>query len=884
MPLPTTVIETAPARTSNASTTRIIAPHVDTLRASGISEEEAMKRGIFSVVTDDGLDKTTLSHFGGKGLTGLVFPLTEADGTTSYQMRLDDRHVTDKQGKYIQESGRGAILTVPKARQHLVGKATKIVIVEGTRQTIAADIYLPDEWLLVGIQGAHNFSRAGVPLKEIGELVPEGSEPVLLFDADWKTNAQVWNAAKDLQSHLEIAIGTKKPKIATIPGGSKLGLDDVLGAVPVAEKRQETLMRIIGAASPSLGRKPAARRPTARSFASQMTGLVVSWEDGQTRERAIDDGTGGINPGELVADFAIRTTATWSGLDLLNPDSETGGAVRAPVHSMEIATGSGADRREATLPRVPDAKRRDVDWLLAQAGPAFSTLYFVRRTGPLADLRSAISSTVSEDKLDAYEYRHTGWIETEDEGVAYLHNKGAIGAEGAVEGLSARLADGVFSQVAYPDPDEIDEVEAVRQALSAVEHFADPTALYAMDGSCMHTLSGARQRGVVSVTGQPGSGKSTVAALVRARAATVFAEAQMVSAGSTARAIIDVGAGYHHGWVLLDDMWKSGDSERARSAHSVAASALARRGYDGAGAGVSRLGRSADGDGFDLKRPDGAEPGFCLVGERMPAAETEDLPLSALERMLHVQVTREGTLAGVDGKAASALEQLAASGVMVASTAGYLRWVARQIEEAGSLVAWRLEMASQRKRIEEQLAGTHADTIPSTRSREVVGQTILGWTMWISYAIEIGALTEEEGAELIADAYTRLAAAMAEHVATLRSDRDVVLDRLRSAIASGRASLTAGVDGAARIGRTYTPRGSDEAYVALSADEVAKLLGVSLAKARDALRAVSTPTPTGLATWPISFGDIKALKMYCVPMSTWEPGDATDEAATLEVF
>lgn len=878
---------TAPAPVAITRPTRIIAPHVDMLRKSGISEEEALARGIFSCMGPNDLDKTTLSHHGGGALTGLVFPLTEADGTTSYQMRLDDQHVTETRGKYLMESGRGAVLTVPKARQHLVGKAEKILIVEGTKQSISADIYAPDDWLVVGIQGCHSFSKAGVPLPEIGKLVTVNAEVIIAFDADVKSNINVWTAASDLQSHLHVNLGTQKPKIASIGGGSKLGLDDVLGTNPVPENRTSQLMRIIEAATTSLGRKPAKKKAPRKSIGASMAGVVMDWAAGQITERATQDADGTMHPGELLADFAIRTTATWSGRDDLNPHRETGGSTFEPFHSMVIATGSGDDRIEVELPRVPENRRHDIPWLLSQAGAEFTTLYYNGRPGQLADIRSAIRSSITDDKLNAHEYRRTGWVDDEVHGVAYLHNGEALSSSGFVRGMRSKLNDAVFSQIAYQDPQwdyhgaKIDAatVSAIDEALGAVQYFNDPTALYALEGNYFWGVSGGAQRGVVVAIGKPGSGKSTVAALVRSRSGKAFARGQMISASSTSKALADAGAGVHQGQVIIDDMWKVGDGEKARQGHSEAASQMTRRGYDGAGAGRARLGSNAEGD-WGTRRPDGSAPAFCLIGESLPAPNTESLPGSAQERMLVVRIDRETTLADTDGQSARALEQLAASGSMNLASSAFIQYVAGLIEARGGVPEWQAQLDEQRMKIEQKILNENAAAIPTTRAREVVASAIVGYSIWARFVRSIGRLSREEHDELMIDVYNHLVAAQAAHVADL-AQAETLIDALRSAVASGRAVIDGESSSADKIivGREYTPRGTENRMVAFLPDEVARVLGVSIAEARKGLKDVSVPDPKGAATWTVAFGSKSSARLYAVPMEIWNPGAEDEEPA-----
>jgi|GEM_PF-1201213 len=245
-----------------------ITPHHEQILAkAGIPRQAALDWGIWSSSTPDGLDGTDIDSEHNKGLTGLVFPLNRALGggryAVTYQMRIDDHLVDEESGqrKYAQASGVGAVINVPAMMVERVGNVRKFLVVEGTKQTIAASLYAPDDVLVIGIQGARNWSKDGIALPVLNELVPMGDdvEVFLGFDADWQTNPDVWAAAQYLSGHFKTGRGANV-KLLVVPGGKKVGLDDFLGTDPDPVARPRMLANLMADAVANLGRRPARKR------------------------------------------------------------------------------------------------------------------------------------------------------------------------------------------------------------------------------------------------------------------------------------------------------------------------------------------------------------------------------------------------------------------------------------------------------------------------------------------------------------------------------------------------------------------------------------------------------------------------------------------------
>jgi DNA polymerase I-like protein with 3'-5' exonuclease and polymerase domains len=132
-------------------------------------------------------------------------------------------------------------------------RAKKILIIEGTKQTLAAATHAPAEVAVYGIAGCRSWQVNGQPIPDLATA--DGREVVVILDADAAENPQVYQAGVELAAALELE-GATRITFARLPGGGTSGLDDILAGRP-ADRRQTYLAALITGAKP----KPADAKP-----------------------------------------------------------------------------------------------------------------------------------------------------------------------------------------------------------------------------------------------------------------------------------------------------------------------------------------------------------------------------------------------------------------------------------------------------------------------------------------------------------------------------------------------------------------------------------------------------------------------------------------------
>lgn len=227
------------------------------LEKSAISLEEAYKRGLRSSIHF--WDDPVWKPFKKKGVpqrhsAGLIIPHYSLHGTLSLQYKPDEPYLldwqnskTDKPRKYDWEKGAGNGVSIGyNAALRLdtcAGQRLRLLIVEGTRQAIAADIYAPGDCIVVGIPGIWNGQSDRVLQADILTLIQLGYivEIIIVPDGDFKTKPHVWGGAA-LLAELIAEASDKPVRFASLDEPE--GLDDYLGGLP-AEYRAERLAALI---------------------------------------------------------------------------------------------------------------------------------------------------------------------------------------------------------------------------------------------------------------------------------------------------------------------------------------------------------------------------------------------------------------------------------------------------------------------------------------------------------------------------------------------------------------------------------------------------------------------------------------------------------------
>jgi hypothetical protein len=107
----------------------------------------------------------------------------------------------------------------------------------------------------------------------------------VVFDADLKSNRDVWNAAAELRGTAK-AVKSAGVRFVAVPGSGSTGLDDFLANIGDPAKRREAMAALIEGASPDLPKAPAKKRST---------GPASAFFD----ERGGTSSGGGVIPGRL---------------------------------------------------------------------------------------------------------------------------------------------------------------------------------------------------------------------------------------------------------------------------------------------------------------------------------------------------------------------------------------------------------------------------------------------------------------------------------------------------------------------------------------------------------------------------------------------------------
>ena len=220
--------------------------HASLLASQAIDPERASEFGIYSALSAEDLPADLAAYTFAP--PGLVYPLRSLNGDVTHQIRQDNPKVNadgEKTAKYLQPKGSGTIITVPQIMQKRVRTATTLLIVEGTKQTLAAALVCEDNpnVLVIGLQGAYGWKQERRLHKDLQSIINDGAikQVEVLFDQDVSTNPNVWKAAKGLGENLNSVCGVALRNIAylSLPsiGGQKDGLDDFLGQLLPARRK-----------------------------------------------------------------------------------------------------------------------------------------------------------------------------------------------------------------------------------------------------------------------------------------------------------------------------------------------------------------------------------------------------------------------------------------------------------------------------------------------------------------------------------------------------------------------------------------------------------------------------------------------------------------------
>lgn len=797
---------------------------------------------------------------------GLLFPLRDREGLISWQIRPDRPQAdpaTGKPRKYILQAGVGSFLTVHPPMDALLANldtVKAILVVEGTKQTIAAVSWAGDDVLVLGVQGCWGWSSGGNPIPDFAGIV-EGRPVVVAFDADIATNAGVHAAAVRLSEHLKDVGASEvrwlKTRSAASADSPTEGLDDWLATRADKAAALRDAIKRAGKRIPAL----AVKRPTST--------LVADLDEKCVRSASVTIGSQ-TEKGTVVLSALPRIVTTTVVVDDL-----ADGVDPIIEHTMEVAI---AGRPAPAVVTVSDKKLdRPRDWLALIPDGSGTTVITPADHKTEVEVGNFIRTYDVDARRFDVGLTRTGWYVHDGQPV-WVHGGGAIGKDGAVDGIRSHLS-GMAGLVKLPDPSTIPDVGAdVRAVLDVANHLVDPTSWWALLGAVASSEAAIPPRGALLIAGEPGSGKTHLAKVATSMLNPKFGPqpggVPMATMDGTQNAVLHSGDGLHHCFVLVDDARDFADRERS-SQHRDAFDGLVRRAYGGGGAGKRRMTLDESGRivarGMDL-----AHPFIVLTSEYVPAASSAR---STVERLLSIEVSATSTFK--PGETAI-VERYAEDGALWRANAAYIQWVARDMvdeepDPVKALENWPNVVKAATAKIRADLDKAVADNI---RVREVVYPLIDGITLWFAFAADVTGYEKADLRRQAIEVIHLLVQAAVEHrEVQLGTETETHMTLIRSlvgVVASGDAWLSpdAGTTELSdsrhghRIGRHVTVDGTDA--VAILPEAVPTVLRDWNANAvRRALKKVAIRGSDGKLTRSIRI-DQSWTRCICIPKALWE--------------
>ena len=225
--------------------------HAAYLERHAVTIDTALNAGVYSINSVDELPEG-FRWYGELAVPSLAYPWTSPKGDVVIQLHPDvTLEIDGEKRKYLFLKGAPSVLWAVR----VVPGAVRIMLVEGTKQCLAAASWAPDDVSVYGMTGCAGWVHEGSPIADLA--VADGKEVVVCFDADMATNLEVWTAASKLAEALR-SEGAAEIAVVKLPAYGKAGLDDVLaGRDP--DRRQVYLGRLIDSAVTKLPGKPRGR-------------------------------------------------------------------------------------------------------------------------------------------------------------------------------------------------------------------------------------------------------------------------------------------------------------------------------------------------------------------------------------------------------------------------------------------------------------------------------------------------------------------------------------------------------------------------------------------------------------------------------------------------
>lgn len=445
------------------------------------------------------------------------------------------------------------------------------------------------------------------------------------------------------------------------------------------------------------------------------------------------------------------------------------GAEQARVFAVQGTLSTGAP-----LPRVevPAERYSTMTWVTEKWG----TRALVYAGQAVRDhLRVAIQHLSGEVPQKTV-FAHLGWRKISGKW-AYLHAGGAIGADGPLHGLEVEVEEALRDYV-LPDPPPDKELRrAVQASLSLLELAPDRITVPLQGATYLAPLGEAVPLDLsVFLAGATGGFKTEATALVQAHWGTAWNGRHLPGSWhDTANSLEKAAFLAKDAVFVVDDFAPQGTASDIQRLQHEADRLLRGQG--------NRAGRKR-------MRPDGSlrpeyRPRGIVVssGEDIPAGQS----LRARVCIVEVAAPHADCPGDVHVNRLTQAQEQAAQGLFAQAMAGYVRWLAPQME------ALKATLPERRRKLREQAyrEGLHR------RIPDEAAALALGWETFLRFALEVGAITQDERAAMWQRVWAglgQMAAAQAEQQAA-EDPAAKFIALLSTAIASGRAHVARAKDG-----------------------------------------------------------------------------------------
>jgi hypothetical protein len=318
----------------------------------------------------------------------LLFPWREPDGTLRTQIKpaAPVVNAAGKHAKYLFGQGNHAQLTAVRTST----EATRVLIVEGSKQSLAAASYAPADLEVYGVLGCRGWMSEGVPTPHLA--VVEDKDVMICLDGDVASNLDVYTAAVALADACKMQ-GASSVSYIRLAAGKKAGLDDVLGA-QVPDRRAGMLLRMIGNST----KKPADTKPKPKRA------TTAGRQEVETDRQVIP-----VNGDRhaVINDLTRALMVRWDGITLFNFGnalSRVDGHVVTPLERGEFldtlaATAVMVNRAETADGEVKETHAwpdPNVIQSVASRGRRFTPLEQVQRA-PFVRVDGTVCSTPGYD-------------------------------------------------------------------------------------------------------------------------------------------------------------------------------------------------------------------------------------------------------------------------------------------------------------------------------------------------------------------------------------------------------------------------------------------------------------------------------------------------------